>query len=146
VLSALFNYQESYEAATRLLQQNAKACSEGSYEREQTLQFLNEVHHRHSIWHPGPKVIVRQFLDHARQAFPNNTQFLSTGLWHQLQSGLRGPVHDLIHRLTEPQGTLPGILWALWAEGVAAIDIYAPGSGGASRIRATIRRALSSHV
>lgn len=144
-LSALFNYQEGRDAAVHLLQQNIKACDEGSCEREQTLQFLNEIHHRHSVWHPGPKGVIRQFLEQAMREFPNNTQFLSTALWHQSQSGLRGPTYELIHRLTAPEGTARSVLWAIWAEGVAATDIYAPGSGGASRVRASLRRALGSH-
>jgi hypothetical protein len=145
-LSAIFLYQESYEAATRLLEQNSRACEDGSFEKEQTLQFMNEMHHRHSTWHPGPKVVIRNFLDQAIKEFPDNTQFLSTALWHHLQSGLRGPIYDLIHRLTEPDGMVQSALWSLWAEGIAASDIYAPGSGGASRIRTSLQRALSSHV
>ena len=145
-MSTLFTYQESCEAAIQLLEQNYTACDRDLRQREETLQFLNEVQHRHHTRHPGPKALIRKNLGHAMYHYPNNTQFLSTFLWHQLQSGLRGPIYDLIHRLTKPEGQLQSILWSVWAEGVATTEIYSPGSGGASRVRATLRRSLSTHL
>ena len=145
-VSALFYYQDSCDSAIRLLQENASACGAGSVEREQTLQLLTEFYHRQSTWHPGPKAEFRQFLKHAIQEFPSNTQFLTAALWHQLQSGLRAPINDLIACLTEAEGALQSIIWSVWAEGISAIDLYAPGSGGAARVRATLRKALASHV
>jgi hypothetical protein len=145
-LSALFHYQDSCEDATRLLEQNAEACDAGSSEQEDTLQLLIEVLHRHSIWHPSPKAVIRQCLHGAMTAFPDNTIFLSTFLWHQLQSGLQRPIHDLTARLTEPNGTLKGMMWSIWAESVTANDLYGPGSGGASRVRALFKKALDSYA
>jgi hypothetical protein len=142
VLSALFTYQSDPNRALENVQSQLAVLD--GYDQEVAFQFHVELLRLHTTRHPGPASAVRGHVEHAARQFPDNTKFLDTMLSLQAKSGLHSRLHALTARLTGSDSRLVGMVWAVWAEAVLATDLYHPGSGGASRVRSLLRRALSS--
>jgi hypothetical protein len=144
VLSTIFAYQQGLDQACEVLDRQIHAHPAGSFGQEIAYQFYTEIILHHAARHPGPASIVRSRLEKSMNGFPDNTIFLGEMLSQQAKTGLQSRLHGLTARLTDPNSRLIGMIWAVWAEATVATDLYHSGSGGGSRVRSLLDRALST--
>ena len=149
VLAALFQYcSEGVDHALRVIELHKNSLSPGSAEMEQTNQFLCRLLYLHRSQHPTPASIMRDVLEDAISAFPNNTQFLSLYLYGEMSGRIYGRVQSLVsHIVSNRTSTVVGFLWAVWAEAIlASRTFWDQGGSGAERVRMVLDKGINAEA
>lgn len=96
---------------------------------------------RHSV----KAALHRDQLAKALIDLPSNTQLLTLYIDHEAKAGLQSRIYSQIMEKTRKDASLAEVLWSIWAICRVSRNILDSDSGGNSRVRAVLTKAVTSN-